>query len=117
TGTPGAKARDDGDFEAAMLSAARTVNAEYELPYLAHATMEPVNCLVRLGEASCQLWYGCQFQTGDHKLVADALGMTLDQIAIHTLPSGGSFGRRGHFSADFVIEAVEIAKALPRERP
>jgi isoquinoline 1-oxidoreductase beta subunit len=114
---PGSVARAQGDIAAALATAPMTVTAEYGAPYLAHAMMEPLNCVVRREERSCELWYGCQFQGGDRRHVAAALGLPEDRVTIHTLAAGGSFGRRGSFSADFVVEAVEIAKALPPGTP
>ncbi|TZG29456.1 xanthine dehydrogenase family protein molybdopterin-binding subunit [Sphingomonas montanisoli] len=110
---PGSVARAQGDIASALAAAPTTITAEYGAPYLAHAMMEPLNCVVRREDRSCELWYGCQFPGGDRRHVAAALNLPPDRVTIHTLPAGGSFGRRGSFTADFVVEAVEIAKALP----
>src|SRR5713101_3324180 len=72
--TPGTRAAAAGDVEAGMKSAAKTVEAEYELPYLAHATMEPMNCTVRLAADGCEIWTGTQFQTMDQKSAGEILG-------------------------------------------
>ena len=73
-GTPGTKAAAAGDVEAGMKSAAKMVEAEYELPYLAHATMEPMNCTVKVAADGCEIWTGTQFQTMDQKSAAEILG-------------------------------------------
>ncbi|TAL01183.1 MAG: xanthine dehydrogenase family protein molybdopterin-binding subunit [Rhodospirillaceae bacterium] len=110
---PGASARQDGDPQAALQSAARVVTADYEVPYLAHAPMEPLDCVIKRGQTGCEFWYGCQFQTGDQANAAAVLGLKPEQVTIHTLYAGGSFGRRANPTSDFVVEAAEIAKALP----
>ncbi|MCX7890908.1 MAG: xanthine dehydrogenase family protein molybdopterin-binding subunit [Burkholderiales bacterium] len=110
--TPGARARRDGDPAAALAAAARRFEAEYEFPYLAHAAMEPMNCVVQLGPGGCEIWNGAQMQTGDQRAVAAALGLAPHQVKINMLFAGGSFGRRANPGADYVLEAAEIAKAL-----
>jgi isoquinoline 1-oxidoreductase beta subunit len=109
--TPGAKASAAGDVEAAMKSAAKTLEAEYEVPYLAHATMEPMNCTVRLTPGGCEIWTGTQFQTMDQKNAAEIAGLKPEQVTIHTMFLGGGFGRRATPGSDFVSEAVHVAKA------
>jgi isoquinoline 1-oxidoreductase subunit beta len=109
--TTGAKAAAAGDIEAAMKSATKTVEAEYEVPYLAHATMEPMNCTVRLTAGGCEIWTGTQFQTMDQKNAAQITGFKPEQVTIHTMFLGGGFGRRATPGSDFVSEAVHVAKA------
>jgi isoquinoline 1-oxidoreductase beta subunit len=109
--TPGLVARDDGDSAAAARSAARVLEADYELPYLAHAPMEPLNCVVDLRAGSCEIWAGTQFQTVDQAAAASAAGLKPDQVKIHTTFLGGGFGRRANPTSDYVVEAVEVAKA------
>ncbi len=109
--TPGARAAAAGDVETGMKSAAKTVEAEYELPYLAHATMEPMNCTVKLAENGCEIWAGTQFQTMDQKNAGEILGLKPEQVRIHTMFLGGGFGRRATPTSDFVSEAVHVAKA------
>jgi isoquinoline 1-oxidoreductase beta subunit len=92
TRKPGAKAAAAGDPDAGMRRATRVVEAEYELPFLAHAPMEPLNCTVRLGRDRCEIWTGTQFQ-------------------VHTMFLGGGFGRRATTNSDFVTEAVQVARA------
>jgi isoquinoline 1-oxidoreductase beta subunit len=110
--TPGATAKKQGDVAAALGSAAKTFEAVYEFPYLAHATMEPMNCVVKLSADACELWYGAQFQSIDQPAVAQLLGMKPEQVRLNMLYAGGSFGRRANPQADYVLEAVQIAKAI-----
>jgi isoquinoline 1-oxidoreductase beta subunit len=81
------------------------------MPYLAHAPMEPLNCLVALGPDRCEIWTGTQFQTVDQANAARAAGLKPEQVEIHTLFLGGGFGRRAVPGSDFIVEAVHVAKA------
>lgn len=115
---PGTPARNDGDVDSALSSAAKTLTASYQFPFLAHAAMEPMNCVVQLKNGdSCELWYAAQTPTTDKMAVAKSLGIKADQITINTVYAGGSFGRRANPHADYVLEAVEIAKAHNKETP
>jgi isoquinoline 1-oxidoreductase beta subunit len=109
--TPGARVRRTGDAEAALGTAAKRLSAEYDMPYLAHAPMEPLNCLVRITPDRCEIWTGTQMQTIDQANAARAAGLKPDQVAINTLFLGGGFGRRATPGSDFVVEAVHVAKA------
>jgi len=111
-GTPGKVARNDGDASAALAKAAHTLDATYEFPYLAHAAMEPMNCVVRLDANRCEVWNGEQFQTGDQAAIAATVGLKPEQVDIHQLFAGGSFGRRWSHDSDYLVEAASIAKAL-----
>ena len=108
---PGASARQDGDVDKALASAAQTLEATYEFPFLAHASMEPLNCVVRIGTEECEVWNGEQFQSIDQMVLAQFLGLPPEKVTIHMLYAGGSFGRRANPQADYVIEAATIAKA------
>jgi isoquinoline 1-oxidoreductase beta subunit len=108
---PGARAHWAGDPEAALTRAARTFEATYEFPYLAHAAMEPMNVVVRLGEKECEVWNGEQLQTANQMALAKFLGIRVEDVRMHMLYAGGSFGRRGNFSSDYHLEAAAIAKA------
>jgi isoquinoline 1-oxidoreductase beta subunit len=111
-GKDGLVARKEGDTAAAFGAVhARVIEAEYELPFLAHAPMEPMNCLVRLGDGSCEIWNGEQFQTGDQTAIAALLKIPAEKVALHQLYAGGSFGRRANPYSDYLLEAVSIAKA------
>ena len=109
-GKPGLAARNDGNVEAAFAKADRIVEATYEFPFLAHATMEPMNCVVRINDGSCDIWNGAQLQTGDQASVAAILGIAPEAVNIEMLYAGGSFGRRANPNSDYIVEATHIAK-------
>jgi len=109
--TDGASAARAGDARARVAAASRKVEAEYFVPYLAHAAMEPLNCTVRIGPDSCELWVGTQFQTVEQNAAAAITGLKPEQVKVHTPFLGGAFGRRATASADVVSEAVHVAKA------
>jgi isoquinoline 1-oxidoreductase beta subunit len=109
--TPGLVARKVGDAAKALAGAAKTITAEYEVPYLAHAAMEPLNCVVDLRADRCKIWTGTQLQTVDRMTAATAAGLKPEQVQIHTPLLGGGFGRRANPVSDFVLEAVQVAKA------
>jgi len=108
----GATTRDDGHAERALADAAVKVAATYEAPYLAHAALEPLNCTVRVDGARAEVWISTQAPTLVQAFVADAIGGDRDDVLVHTLPSGGGFGRRG--VADYAYEAAAIAKHVGR---
>jgi isoquinoline 1-oxidoreductase beta subunit len=108
---PGAIARRVGDPAAALASAAKRVSATYDVPYLAHACMEPLNCVVDLRADRCEIWTGTQFQTVDRARAAEVAGLPPEKVQIHTTFLGGGFGRRANPASDFVIEATHVAKA------
>lgn len=112
--TPGAVARRDGDVAAGLKAAVKTVRAEYEVPYLAHAPMEPLNVTVDLRPDHCTIWTGTQSQTLDRMAAATAAGLQPEEVEIYTTYLGGGFGRRANPHADFVTEAVQVAKAVGR---
>ena len=109
--TPGLIARKVGDPAAALAGSAKTITAEYEVPYLAHCMMEPLNTVVDLREDRCEIWTGTQFQTGDRAAAAKVAGLKPEQVTLHTTLLGGGFGRRANPASDFVTEATEVAKA------
>lgn len=109
---PGLPARVEGDANKAIQGAARKVSASYEFPYLAHAPMEPLDAVVKLSADRCEIWSGDQFQTVDQANAARVAGLAPQQVSIHTLYAGGSFGRRANAGSDYIVEAVSIAKAL-----
>ncbi len=112
--TPGAPARREGDAPAALAEAARTLEAEYELPFLAHAPMEPLNCCVNLSADGCEIWTGTQMQTWDRDAAARVAGLPPEKVRLHTTLLGCGFGRRANPVSDFVVEAVQVAKAVGR---
>ncbi|HEY1043623.1 MAG TPA: xanthine dehydrogenase family protein molybdopterin-binding subunit [Telluria sp.] len=107
--TPGVSARK-ADISA-LASAPAKISAVYEFPYLAHAPMEPLNCVIDLKADGCTVWAGSQFQTIDHAAVASTAGLPADKVALNTMMAGGGFGRRAVPSSDYIVEAVNIAKA------
>lgn len=114
---PGRPARSEGDDEAAIAGAARVIEASYDFPYLAHAAMEPMNCVIRLDTDRCEVWNGEQMHTSDQVALAKLLGLGPDQVTIHTLYAGGSFGRRASKASDYVLECAHIAKAIGGRAP
>ena len=116
-GKPGVEIAKAGDAEAAIGTAAKTVEATYEFPYLSHASMEPLNCVVQLRKDGAEIWNGDQFQTFDQAAVAGVFGMKPEQVKINTLYAGGSFGRRANAISDYIVEAATIAKAIDGRAP
>ena len=114
---PGARARWQGDAPAALLTAARSIEAIYEFPYLAHTPMEPLDCIVRITGDGCDLWLGSQIPTVDQMVVAGVLGLPPAKVRVHTMLAGGSFGRRATPFADVAAEAASVARALGGGRP
>jgi isoquinoline 1-oxidoreductase beta subunit len=108
---PALPARKEGDADRALRDATQKVTASYEFPYLAHAPMEPLDAVVKLNANSCEIWAGDQFQTIDQANAARTAGLDPQQVSIHTLYAGGSFGRRANLGSDYIVEAVSIAKA------
>ncbi len=106
----GAIARKDGDAESAMGGAVKKVEAVYEVPFLAHATMEPMNCSADVRADGCDIYAPTQFQTFVQINGAKISGLKPEQVRVHTTYLGGGFGRRAE--QDFVIEAVELSKAV-----
>lgn len=114
---PGVSANAHGDLAVGFNAATQIIEAEYEYPYLAHATMEPMNCVVQIRGADVELWYGCQSATGDQNTVAEALKIAPEKVKINSLFAGGSFGRRANTHSDYVLEATLIAKANQSDAP
>jgi isoquinoline 1-oxidoreductase beta subunit len=108
---PGLVARKEGDAAAELRGAGKRIEAVYEVPYLSHAMMEPLNCVVDLRADRCEIWTGTQFQTIDRNAAAQIAGLKPEQVQVHTTLLGGGFGRRANPFADFVSEAVHVAKA------
>jgi isoquinoline 1-oxidoreductase beta subunit len=98
---------ETGDVNAALASAARTVAAEYRVPYLSHATMEPMNCTAWVHDDICELWTGTQNPLGFAAEVADVLDMNLEDVVLHNQYLGGGFGRRAF--PDYTIQAARLA--------
>ena len=109
--TTGVAARHEGDAAAAMAGAAQTVEAIYELPFLAHATMEPVNCTVHVRPDGCDIWVGTQVPTFTQTAAAKVTGLPKAKVRVHNHLLGGGFGRR--LEVDFITRAVQIAQQVP----
>jgi isoquinoline 1-oxidoreductase beta subunit len=107
---PGAVAKKEGDAAAGLAGAAKKLEAVYEVPYLAHAPMEPLNCTAEVRSDSCEVWASTQGQTAAHQAAVGITGLSPDAVKVHTLYMGGGFGRRAR--ADYVSEAVEVSKAV-----
>jgi len=110
--SPGVSVRKEGDAPSALANAARKIEAVYEVPYLSHLMMEPLNCVVDLRPDSCEVWTGSQFQTIDRANAAKTAGLPNEKVQLHTTFLGGGFGRRANPQSDFVVEAVYVAKAI-----
>jgi isoquinoline 1-oxidoreductase subunit beta len=108
----GAVARKEGDIETGLAGAAKKLQAVYEVPYLSHTPMEPMNCTVHARGDSAEAWASTQSPTTSRKVVADTLGIPPEKVDFHTMYCGGGFGRRGEGELDFILEAAELAKHL-----
>jgi isoquinoline 1-oxidoreductase beta subunit len=106
---PGVEARKDGDAAAALAAAAQRVAAVYEVPFLHHATMEPMNCTAHVRADGCDVWAPTQNQSRAQEVAAELAGLPKEKVRIHTTLLGGGFGRR--LEPDFVSEAVRLSKA------
>jgi isoquinoline 1-oxidoreductase beta subunit len=108
--TPGTIARQEGDVSHAMARAARKVEADYQLPMLAHATMEPMNCTAHVRSDGCDVWVGTQVLGRAQAAAAQAAGLPLEKVVVHNCLLGGGFGRR--LEVDGITQAVEIARQV-----
>jgi len=114
---PGLLAHKTGDPDAAFAGAAKVLSAGYDFPYLAHAAMEPLNCVIKLSAEGCEVWNGEQSQTSDQYALADLFGLQPEQVKLNMLYAGGSFGRRANLHSDYVLEAAHIVKAIGGRAP
>jgi isoquinoline 1-oxidoreductase beta subunit len=106
--TPQRTLQSDGDVDAAMRSASRTVVAEYSYPFIAHAPLEPQNCTAHFDGGKLEIWAPAQLPDSGRQLVARTMGLEPDAITVHITRSGGGFGRRLY--NDFMVEAAWIAR-------
>ena len=107
---PGVIARKDGDVAKAMAGAAMKIEALYQMPFLAHATMEPLSCTVHVRKNGCDVWVGSQVLARAQATAAEVTGLPLEKILVHNQLLGGGFGRR--LEVDFITQAVQIAKQV-----
>ena len=112
---PGMLAENIGDSLKELKEANETIEAVYEMPYLAHACMEPMNCTAVVEQdeigtiSTCEIWSGTQYQSNDQEIVAKLLNIPQQSVTVHRPLIGGSFGRRASKTADFTVDAVEAA--------
>jgi isoquinoline 1-oxidoreductase beta subunit len=107
---PGPVVRNDGDFTKAAAAAAKRITAEYYLPHLAHATMEPPAASARITKGKCEVWGCFQSPQAARDLCAKRLGMKVEDVTVHVTLLGGGFGRKS--KPDFGIEAAVLSKAM-----
>ncbi|HWY44613.1 MAG TPA: xanthine dehydrogenase family protein molybdopterin-binding subunit [Candidatus Sulfotelmatobacter sp.] len=105
---PGKVIRNDGDADAAIAGATKKVEATYEFPFAAHATMEPMNCTVHIGPDSAEAWVPTQAPQWAQDIIVGISKLPRESVIVHTTLMGGGFGRR--YMGDFVMEAAQIAK-------
>jgi isoquinoline 1-oxidoreductase subunit beta len=105
---PGSVIRNEGDADSAIASAAKKVEAVYELPFAAHVCMEPMNCTVHIQADRAEAWVPTQAPQWAQGVIAEAAKLPPEKVAVHTTLMGGGFGRR--YQADFVMEAAQVAK-------
>jgi isoquinoline 1-oxidoreductase beta subunit len=110
--TAGAVAGQRGDVRAALRGAAKRFDVEYELPYLAHSPMEPLNCLADVRADGCDLWLGTQMQGPDRDAVAQILGLDPSKVTVHSQFLGGGFGRRANRFSEVAVDAALVSRAV-----
>jgi isoquinoline 1-oxidoreductase beta subunit len=106
----GATVRRDGDVAKAIASAEQKLEAIYQVPFLAHTTMEPVNCTVDVRKDACEIWVGIQVMSLAQAIAAELTGLPPEKVTVHNHMLGGGFGRR--LEVDFIAKAVDIAKQV-----
>jgi isoquinoline 1-oxidoreductase beta subunit len=111
-GTPGAVAGQEGDVRAALRGARQKLDVEYELPYLAHSPMEPLNCLADVRADGCDLYLGTQMQGPDRDAVARSLGLDTAKVVVHAQFLGGGFGRRAQRFSEVAVDAAQASRAV-----
>jgi isoquinoline 1-oxidoreductase subunit beta len=114
---PGLVATERGDQAQAIAAAHKVIEAEFTFPYLAHSPMEPLNAVIEATADGAAVWTASQSQTLEQNAVAKVLGLKPEQVAIHTVLAGGSFGRRSDPRSDYIVEAAEILKATGSQAP
>ncbi|WAC71939.1 molybdopterin-dependent oxidoreductase [Roseateles sp. SL47] len=114
-GDPGVEGLKRGHVDEALAGAAKVLEADFELPYLAHQPMEPIASVGELRDGRCDIWAASQNPSADHAAAVKLLGLPAGKVVLHGLPAGGSFGRRATFNADWISELAQILSAQ-RER-
>ena len=99
-----------GDLPSAMTNAALTLEAEYQVPYLAHTCMEPLNATATVADGKCEIWVGCQNPLGFRSEVAAALGIEVENVTLHNCMMGGGFGRKA--VADYAVQAAQLSAKI-----
>jgi CO/xanthine dehydrogenase Mo-binding subunit len=110
SGKPGAVAFNQGDCDLALAKASKRIDAVYELPFLAHATMEPMNCVADVKKDRCEIWASTQDPQGFRKKACEITGLHEENVIVHTTLLGGGFGRRTE--TDAASQALEVSKAM-----
>jgi isoquinoline 1-oxidoreductase beta subunit len=116
-GEPGIDGLARGDVAPAFANAQQVLQADFELPYLAHAAMEPIAAVVELQDGVCHLWAASQNPQADHAAAMRLMNLPADKVLLHSLPAGGSFGRRATFSADWVTATLQVFLAHGTQQP
>jgi isoquinoline 1-oxidoreductase subunit beta len=114
---PGTIARNDGDALGVLKNVKAVVAHEYVFPFLAHAPMEPMNCVMQFKDGICEVWNGNQLQSIDQFALSKVFDLTPEEVKINTVYAGGSFGRRGNPQSDYIVETAHIIKALNTKQP
>jgi isoquinoline 1-oxidoreductase subunit beta len=107
---PGVVARKEGDVDKAMAGASKKLDAIYQVPFLAHATMEPMNCTVHISNDGCDIWVGTQAVSRAQRAAVQITGLPSEKVRVHNLLLGGGFGRR--LDIDGIVQALQIAKEV-----
>jgi isoquinoline 1-oxidoreductase beta subunit len=115
--TVGQVAGQRGDAEAALGKASKVVESTYIFPYLAHAPLEPNDCVIQRNGDGVELMLGSQMQTVDQRVAAQVLGLKLEQVAVRTMLAGGSFGRRATSNSEMAAEAALVLKGAKHKGP
>lgn len=116
-GKPGNKVEAEGDVGAALNGAAKTLEATYLFPYLAHAPMEPLDAVIEMTDGKLDVWMGSQFQVGEMVAICQTLGVPMANATLHEQFAGGSFGRRATPAMEFAVEAASAFKAYGGKAP
>jgi len=111
-------ASNDGDVDAAFANAPKLIEARYEFPYLAHASLEPINAAARMNpDGTLEIWGGHQMPDLYQAVAAKVAGITPDKVILRVMKTGGGFGRRASVDSDVIVEAVATAKAIGWKAP